>query len=292
MSQSRGVNLVRQEPFLVRLTLITMALGFLVLFLVLPLAVIFASALQKGWMAYGQAIADKNAMAAIRLTLLATMIAVALNTLFGLAAAWTVCKFSCRGRSVLVTLIDLPFTVSPVIAGLVLLLLFGAQGIFGSWFADNFPIVFAFPGIALATVFVTFPLVARELIPLMDSQGSEEEEAATVLGAKGWQTFLRVTLPSIKWGLFYSVIFCTARAMGEFGAVSVVSAAVRGQTATMTLHIENLYNEYNATAAFAVASLLALLGVVTLIVKLIVEWKTGPRDTVLPQETLRGAEDA
>jgi len=286
-------SLVRQEPPVIRLALIAVALGYLAVFLVIPLVVIFAGALEKGWATYLRALCEEEAMAAIRLTLLAAGISVALNTAFGLAAAWAICKFDFKGRSVLITLIDLPFTVSPVIAGLVFVLLFGAQGWLGPWLSEhNIKIIFAVPGIVLATVFVTFPFVARELIPLMDSQGCEEEEAATVLGAGGWQTFRRVTLPSIKWGLLYSVIFCTARAMGEFGAVSVVSGHIRGQTNTMSLHVEILYNEYNSTAAFAVASLLALLGVATLVVKLIVEWKTGQQRGILPTETLKDTEEA
>jgi sulfate transport system permease protein len=260
------------EPRAVRWVLIGIAILFLVLFLVLPLLSVFYQALSKGFGPFFAALADPDALAAIKLTLLTAVIAVPLNVVFGLAASWTIAKFDFKGKSLLLTLIDLPFSVSPVIAGLVYVLLFGAQGWLGPWLQDhNVQIIFAVPGIVLATIFVTFPFVARELIPLMQAQGSDEEEAARVLGASGWQLFRRVTLPNVKWGLLYGVILCNARAMGEFGAVSVVSGHIRGQTNTMPLHVEILYNEYNFVAAFAVASLLALLALVTLVLKLIAE---------------------
>jgi sulfate transport system permease protein len=258
----------------IQAALIALALVFIVLFLVLPLAAVFTEALRKGFGAYWQALMEPDAWAAIQLTLLTAAVAVPLNLVFGVAAAWAIAKYEFRGKSFLTTLIDLPFSVSPVVAGLIYVLVFGAQGWFGPWLAENnIKIVFAVPGIILATVFVTFPFIARELIPLMQSQGSEEEQAAVVLGASGWQTFWRVTLPNIKWGLVYGVILCNARAMGEFGAVSVVSGHIRGQTNTMPLHVEILYNEYQSVAAFAVASLLALLALVTLAVKTWVEWR-------------------
>jgi sulfate transport system permease protein len=263
----------REEPVLVRAVLIVTALAFLLLFLFAPLAAVFAGALRKGWDAYIAAIVEPDAWSAIKLTLLAAGIAVPLNLAFGVAAAWAIAKFEFRGKSLLITLIDLPFSVSPVVAGLIYVLVFGLQGWFGPWlYEHDIKIIFAVPGIVLATIFVTFPFVARELIPLMQAQGTEEEEAAIVLGASGWQTFWRVTLPNIKWGLLYGVILCNARAMGEFGAVSVVSGHVRGATNTMPLHVEILYNEYNFAAAFAVASLLALLALVTLALKALVEW--------------------
>jgi sulfate/thiosulfate transport system permease protein len=262
------------EPGWVRYTLIAVALLFLTLFLFVPLVSVFTEALKHGWDTYKAAILDEDALAAIKLTFIAAVIAVPLNLVFGVAAAWAIAKFDFRGKSVLLTLIDLPFSVSPVIAGLVYVLLFGSQGWFGAWLMDHdIKILFAVPGIVLATVFVTFPFVARELIPLMQAQGSEEEEAALVLGASGWATFFRVTLPNIKWGLLYGVILCNARAMGEFGAVSVVSGHIRGETNTMPLQVEILYNEYNFTAAFAIASLLALLALVTLAVKTFIEWR-------------------
>jgi sulfate/thiosulfate transport system permease protein len=262
----------REEPALVRLALIAAALGFLGLFLFVPLAAVFHEALKKGWQVYLAAIVHPDALSAIKLTLLAAAIAVPLNTVFGVAAAWAIAKFDFRGKNVLITLIDLPFSVSPVISGLIYVLIFGLQGWMGSWLREHdLKIIFAVPGIVLATVFVTFPFVARELIPLMQAQGKEEEEAATVLGASGWRMFWRVTLPNIKWGLLYGVILCNARAMGEFGAVSVVSGHIRGETNTMPLHIEILYNEYQFAAAFAVASLLALLALVTLAAKSFVE---------------------
>lgn len=258
----------------VRWLLTALALGFMLLFLVLPLAAVFVEALRGGWSAYAQALQEPDALAAIRLTLLTAAIAVPLNLVFGVAAAWCIAKFEFRGKSFLTTLIDLPFSVSPVVAGLIYVLVFGAQGWLGPWLAaHDIKIVFAVPGIVLATVFVTFPFIARELIPLMQAQGSDEEQAAQVLGASGWQTFWYVTLPNIKWGLIYGVILCNARAMGEFGAVSVVSGHIRGQTNTMPLHVEILYNEYQGQAAFAVATLLALLAIVTLVIKTLVEWR-------------------
>jgi sulfate transport system permease protein len=265
-----------REPTLVKWLVIAVALAFFATFLLLPLFAVFAEALRKGWAAYWAAIVAPDALSAMRLTLLAAAISVPLNLVFGIAAAWAVAKHDFRGKQVLITLIDLPFSVSPVIAGLVYVLVFGAQGWFGPWLADHgIKIVFAVPGIVLATIFVTVPFVARELIPLMQAQGREEEEAALVLGASGWQTFFRVTLPNVKWGLLYGVILCNARAMGEFGAVSVVSGHIRGETNTMPLHVEILYNEYSFAAAFAVASLLALLALVTLLIKTVVEWRTG-----------------
>ena len=258
----------------VRALLIGVALAFMVLFLVLPLAAVAAEALRKGLGAYLEALREPDAWAAIRLTLLTAAIAVPLNLVFGIAAAWCIAKYEFKGKAFLTTLIDLPFSVSPVVAGLIYVLVFGAQGWLGPWLAEHdIKIIFAVPGIVLATVFVTFPFIARELIPLMQAQGSDEEQAAQVLGASGWQTFWHVTLPNIKWGLIYGVILCNARAMGEFGAVSVVSGHIRGQTNTMPLHVEILYNEYQAQAAFAVASLLALLAIVTLLIKTVVEWK-------------------
>jgi sulfate transport system permease protein len=262
------------EPLWVRITLITLALSFSVLFLLLPLIAVFTEAFRKGWEAYLLAIIEPDALSAIRLTLLTAAIAVPLNLVFGIAASWTIAKFEFRGKSLLLTLIDLPFSVSPVISGLIYVLLFGAHGWFGAWLMEHdVQILFAVPGIILATVFVTFPFVARELIPLMQAQGNEEEEAALVLGASGWRTFWHVTLPNIKWGLLYGVILCNARAMGEFGAVSVVSGHIRGETNTMPLQVEILYNEYNFAAAFAVASLLALLALVTLALKSLIEWR-------------------
>jgi sulfate transport system permease protein len=257
----------RETP-LVKWTILALALGFFAIFLLLPLVAVFVEALRKGWETYLTALVDSDALSAIKLTLLAAAISVPLNLVFGVAAAWAIAKFEFRGKSILITLIDLPFSVSPVIAGLVFVLVFGAQGWFGGWLSEHdIKIVFAVPGIVLATVFVTFPFVARELIPLMQAQGREEEEAAVVLGARGWQVFWHVTLPNIKWGLMYGVILTNARAMGEFGAVSVVSGHIRGQTNTLPLHVEILYNEYQFSAAFAVASLLALLALVTLVIK-------------------------
>ncbi|WP_295853921.1 sulfate ABC transporter permease subunit CysW [uncultured Xylophilus sp.] len=262
------------EAAWVRYTLIGIALVFMVLFLILPLAAVFTEALRKGGGAYLEGLREPDAWAAIRLTLLTAAISVPLNLVFGVAAAWAIAKYEFRGKAFLTTLVDLPFSVSPVVAGLMYVLVFGAQGWFGPWLAaHDIKIIFAVPGIVLATVFVTFPFIARELIPLMQAQGSDEEQAAIVLGATGWQTFWHVTLPNIKWGLMYGVILCNARAMGEFGAVSVVSGHIRGQTNTVPLHVEILYNEYQSVAAFAVASLLALLALVTLVIKSIVEWR-------------------
>lgn len=262
------------EPVWMRRLLISIALLFLALFLLMPLASVFAEALRKGWSAYVAAIVEPDALSAIKLTLLTAAIAVPLNLVFGVCAAWFIAKYEFRGKSVLITLIDLPFSVSPVISGMIFVLLFGAHGWFGAWLLEHdIRILFAVPGIVLATIFVTFPFIARELIPLMQAQGSDEEEAAVVLGASGWQTFRHVTLPNIKWGLMYGVILCNARAMGEFGAVSVVSGHIRGETNTMPLHVEILYNEYNFSAAFAVASLLALLALATLALKTYIEWR-------------------
>ena len=255
--------------------LIGLALAFLLLFLLLPLAAVFAEALRQGWGAYLAGLQEPDAWAAIKLTLITALIAVPLNLVFGVAAAWCIAKYEFRGKAFLTTLIDLPFSISPVVAGLMYVLVFGANGWFGHWLAEHdIKIIFAVPGIVLATVFVTFPFVARELIPLMQAQGNDEEQAAMVLGANGWQTFWHVTLPNIKWGLLYGVILCNARAMGEFGAVSVVSGHIRGQTNTIPLHVEILYNEYQSVAAFACASLLALLALVTLVIKTVAEWKT------------------
>jgi len=262
------------EPAWLRFSLITLALTFMFLFLVLPLATVFAEALRKGFGAYFEALQEPDAWSAIRLTFITALIAVPLNLVFGVAAAWAIAKYEFTGKAFLTTLVDLPFSVSPVVAGLIYVLMFGAQGWIGPWLqAHDIKIVFAVPGIVLATVFVTFPFIARELIPLMQAQGSDEEQAAIVLGATGWQTFWHVTLPNIKWGLIYGVILCNARAMGEFGAVSVVSGHIRGQTNTVPLHVEILYNEYQSAAAFAVASLLALLALVTLAIKSVVEWQ-------------------
>lgn len=261
------------EPRWIRFTLIGIALVFMFLFLVLPLAAVFAEAFRKGLSAYFESLLEPDAWSAIQLTLITAAVAVPLNLVFGVSAAWAIAKYEFWGKSFLTTLIDLPFSVSPVVAGLIYVLMFGAQGWIGPWLAEHdIKIIFAIPGIILATVFVTFPFIARELIPLMQAQGTEEEQAAIVLGASGWQTFWYVTLPNIKWGLIYGVILCNARAMGEFGAVSVVSGHIRGQTNTMPLHVEILYNEYQSVAAFAVASLLALLALLTLVIKSVVEW--------------------
>jgi sulfate/thiosulfate transport system permease protein len=263
---------VRQEPRLVRWIVIALAVLFLSLFLVLPLVTVFAQAFARGLDAYFKALLEPDALAAIRLTLLVAVIAVALNVVFGVIAAWAIAKFEFVGKSLLITLIDLPFSVSPVISGLVFVLLFGAQGYFGAYLLEHdIQIIFALPGLVLATLLVTFPFVARELIPLMQEQGTQDEEAAISLGASGLQTFFRVTLPNVKWALLYGVLLCNARAMGEFGAVSVVSGHVRGETTTMPLYVEILYNEYKFAAAFAVASLLALLALVTLIAKALLE---------------------
>lgn len=267
-------RLANREPAWVRWSLITLALLFLVSFLVMPLGIVFIQAFSKGWSVYVSALVEPNALAAIRLTLLVAAISVPLNLVFGVSAAWAIAKFDFPGKSLLITLIDLPFSVSPVVAGLIYVLMFGLQGWFGGWLSEHdIKLIFAVPGIVMATIFVTFPFVARELIPLMQAQGTDEEEAAIVLGASGWQTFWRVTLPNVKWGLLYGVILSNARAMGEFGAVSVVSGHIRGLTNTIPLHVEILYNEYNTAAAFAVASLLALLALVTLALKSFLEWQ-------------------
>lgn len=276
------------EPAWIRFGLITLALTFMFLFLVLPLAAVFSEALRKGFDAYWSALQEPDAWYAIRLTLFVALITVPLNLVFGVAAAWAIAKYEFTGKAFLTTLIDLPFSVSPVVAGLVIVLVFGANGWFGPWLqANDIKIIFAIPGIVLATVFVTFPFIARELIPLMQAQGSDEEQAGIVLGATGWQTFWHITLPNIKWGLIYGVILCNARAMGEFGAVSVVSGYIRGQTTTMPLYVEILYNEYQSVAAFAVASLLTLLALVTLAIKSIIEYRHSREiasSVVLPPE--------
>lgn len=263
-----------REPAWLKWTVIAISLTFFTLFLLLPFIAVFVEAFRRGWGTYISALSDPDAQSAIRLTLLAAAIALPLNLAFGIAAAWAVAKFEFTGKQLLTTFIDLPFSVSPVVAGLAYVLVFGAQGWFGPWLAaHDIKILFAVPGIVLATIFVTVPFIARELIPLMEAQGRDEEEAALVLGANGWQTFWNVTLPNIKWGLLYGVILCNARAMGEFGAVSVVSGHIRGQTTTLPLHVEIIYNEYNFAAAFAVASLLALLALVTLAIKTYAEWQ-------------------
>ena len=273
-----------REANWIRWTLLSIALTFFTLFLLLPLVTVFVEALRKGWGTYLTALQEPDALAAVRLTLIAAAISVPLNLVFGVTAAWAITKFKFRGKQLLITLIDLPFSVSPVIAGLIFVLLFGAQGWFGAWLSEHdVRILFAVPGIVLATVFVTFPFIARELIPLMEAQGCEEEEAATLLGAHGWQTFWRVTLPNIKWGLLYGVILCNARAMGEFGAVSVVSGHIRGMTNTLPLQVEILYNEYNFAAAFAVASLLAMLALVTLALKTFVESRVARTLSLAPE---------
>ena len=274
--QSRDAT---REPVWVRYTLLSIALIFFLSCLILPLILVFVEAFKQGIAVYIQALVDPDTLSAVKLTLLTAAIAVPLNVVFGVAAAWSVAKFNFRGKSILTTLIDLPFSVSPVIAGLMLVLIFGTQGWMGSWLLDNdIKVLYAVPAIVLATVFITVPFVARELIPLMEAQGTEEEEAAMVLGASGWQTFWKVTLPNIKWGLIYGVILCNARAMGEFGAVSVVSGHIRGETNTLPLHVEILYNEYTFSAAFAVSSLLALLAIVTLVLKTWVELRQEKQD--------------
>jgi sulfate transport system permease protein len=264
-----------QEGPLVRWTLTGLALAFAAVFLLLPLVNVFAQALAKGWQTYWAAVTEPDSLAAIRLTITVAAITVPLNVAFGLAAAWAIAKFEFRGKSIFITLIDLPFSISPVVAGLMFVLLFGLRGYFGPWLeAHNLKVIFATPGMVLATVFVTFPFVARELVPVMQATGTEQEQAALTLGASGWQTFWHVTLPSVKWGLLYGVILCNARAMGEFGAVSVVSGHIAGLTDTMPLRVEKLYQEYNSAGAFTVASLLALLAVATLGVKTFLEWRT------------------
>ncbi|MDT3671628.1 MAG: sulfate ABC transporter permease subunit CysW [Aromatoleum sp.] len=273
------------EPRWVRLLLTGIALGFLFLFLVLPLISVFWEAFAQGAQAYWDALKDSEAKSAMLLTLTIAALVLPFNIAFGVAAAWAIAKFEFRGKSLLTTLIDLPFAVSPVVAGLIFIILFGAQGFFGDWLAANdIKIIFALPGMILATLFVTFPFVARELIPLMQAQGRDEEEAAVSLGASGWQMFWRVTLPNIKWGLMYGVILANARAMGEFGAVSVVSGHIRGETNTLPLHVEILYNEYNQIGAFAAATVLALLGLVTLVAKTIVEWRMRKETEMLTAE--------
>lgn len=268
----------RLEPRWLKPLLLGTTLLFLAIFLALPLGIVFSEALAKGWKVYWESISEPDAIAAIKLTLLVVLITVPLNTIFGVATAWLIAKFEFRGKGLLITLIDLPFAVSPVIAGLIFVLLFGSQGWFGAWLSEHdIRIVFATPGIILATLFITSPFVAREIIPLMQEQGKDEEESALTLGATGWQTFWKVTLPNIKWGLLYGVILSNARAMGEFGAVAVVSGHIRGLTTTMPLHVEILYGEYLFTAAFAVASLLTLLALVTLVLKSFIEWRIGKK---------------
>jgi sulfate/thiosulfate transport system permease protein len=279
----RGQRSLR-EPGAIGAGLTLIALVYLLLFLVVPLVAVFAQAFEKGWAAYVDAVREPMALQALRLTLLTAAVAVPLNLVFGVAAAWAIAKFDFRGKTALVTLIDLPFAVSPVIAGMIFILLFGRQGYAGPWLAAHgLKVVFAVPGLILATIFVTFPFVARELIPVMQAAGTEEEEAARVLGAGGWTTLFRVTLPSVKWGLLFGVILSNARAMGEFGAVSVVSGHIRGKTNTLPLHVEILYNEYDFQAAFAVASLLTFLALVTLVAKSVVEWRAGRRTSTEPR---------
>ena len=280
---ARRTTAATTEPRWVRWLLTGVSLVFLGLFLLVPLLAVFAQALDRGWAVYAKSLVEADALSAIRLTLVVALIVVPINTLFGVAAAWAIAKFQFVGKSLLISLIDLPYSISPVISGLVFVMLFGMQGWCGPWLnAHGIHVVFAFSGIVLATLFVTFPFVARELIPLMQAQGTEEEEAARVLGAGGLQTFWRVTLPNIKWGLLYGIILCNARTMGEFGAVSVVSGQIRGETNTMPLYVDVLYNEYNMTAAFAVASLLAVLALITLLLKSVLHWKTSQQ--VTPEE--------
>jgi len=285
IKNTKTAPVILTEPRLVRWILTGVALGYLLLFLIAPLTMVFLSAFRSGLQVYFAAIMTPEALAAIKLTLFVAVIAVPLNILFGLSASWAITRFEFPGKQWITTLIDLPFSVSPVIAGLVFVLLFGAQSYFGPWLLfHNISVIFAVPGIVLATLFITFPFVARELIPLMESQGSEEEQAAMTLGAGGWQTFFRITLPNIKWSLLYGIILCNARAMGEFGAVSVVSGHIRGQTNTIPLHVEILYNEYNFSAAFAVASLLTLLALITLILKSLVEGRTRKQLATTPED--------
>ena len=276
--KSRHLRGPLDDPDWVRATRLTIAVAFLVLFLVTPLVLVFAAAFQDGPAAFWSAIQDPVALSAVRLTVLTAIVVVPLNVLFGIAAAWAIAKFDFPGRRLLITMIDLPFSVSPVISGMLFVLLFGAHGFLGNWLEQNgIQVIFALPGIILATAFVTFPFVARELLPLMEAQENDPEEAALTLGASPWQMFRRVSLPRIKWGILYGAVLCNARAMGEFGAVSVVSGHIRGQTNTIPLHVEILYNEYQLSAAFAVASLLTVLAIVTLIAKSILEWKVGPK---------------
>jgi len=271
----KGISALTTEPLIMRLFLVAVALAFVGVVIVLPIVIVFVEAFSKGWEAYIAGITNEDALVAIKLTLLVAVIAVPLNLVFGLAASWAIAKFEFKGKSLLVTFIDLPFSVPPVISGLIYVLLFGAHSWLGVWLMDHgVQILFAVPALVIATIFVTFPFVARELIPLMQEQGTEEEEAAVLLGASGFRTFYMVTLPNIKWALLYGVLLCNARAMGEFGAVSVVSGHIRGETNTLPLHVEILYNEYNFAAAFAVASILTVLGLVTLIAKRIIERKT------------------
>jgi len=285
-TNTKGIKIGQQDPTWVRFLVISISIAFVALMLVLPLGVVFWEAFRKGVSAYLDSFQDRNAIRAIYMTCLAAGIAVPLNLVFGIAASWAIAKFNFRGKSLLIALIDLPFAISPVISGLVYILVFGMQGWLGKWLEGyGIQVIFAVPGIVLATIFVTFPFVARELIPLMQEQGSEEEWAAISLGANGWQTFWRVTLPNIKWGVLYGVLLCNARAMGEFGAVSVVSSNIRGGTNTLPLHIDALYNDYNSVAAFAMASILALLGVITLIGKTLLERK-------LQQETSSSLESS
>ena len=273
--RAQAIRTAKRDPFAVQLGLTILALLAIGLFIVLPLVAVFVQAFANGWEGYRGPVQSPETLSAIYLSLLTVGIAVPLNTLFGMAAAWAITKFQFRGKNILVTLIDIPFGVSPVISGLIYVLVFGAQGWFGGWLSDHdVQIIFAVPGIVLATTFVTFPFVARELISLMESQGTDEEEAALVLGASGWQMFWKITLPNIKWGLLYGVVLCTARALGEFGAVSVVSGHVRGQTNTLPLHVEILYNEYNYSGAFAVASLLSVIAVISLALKKVLEHKS------------------
>lgn len=280
-------NSLTDEPRWLRWTLTALALAFVALFLLTPLLAVFWEALSRGWDAYLAALLDPEAQAAIWLTLIAALLSVPLNLVFGVAAAWAIARFDFRGKSLLTTLIDLPFSVSPVVVGLMYVLLFGAQGWWGPWLMErDVQIIFAVPGIVIATLFVTFPFVARELIPLMQAQGADEEQAARVLGASGLQTFWRVTLPNVKWGLLYGIILSNARAMGEFGAVSVVSGHIRGETNTVPLHVEILYNEYNFVGAFACASILALLALLTLAVKTLVEWRMERRHQASQRRTI------
>ncbi len=273
--KSNKVKNYTTETLAVKITLISISIIFLVLLIGLPIAAVFAEAFRKGLEAYIDGISSHDAVSAIKLTLLVAAIAVPLNVVFGVLASWAIAKFDFVGKQILITFIDLPFSVSPVISGLIYVLLFGAHSMVGHWFIEhNIQIIFAVPGLVIATIFITFPFVARELIPLMQEQGTEEEEAAILLGASGWQTFWKITLPNIKWGLLYGVLLCNARAMGEFGAVSVVSGHIRGKTNTIPLHVEILYNEYNFSAAFAVASLLTILALITLILKRMVESKS------------------
>jgi len=285
LSNHGRVQQATHDPLWLRLLMISTTVSFIVIFLVLPLTIIFMEAFRDGLGAYLKSFQDPAGWHAIKLTLIATGISLPLNLVFGVAAAWAIAKFEFKGKSLLITLIDLPFAVSPIISGLIYVLLFGMQGWFGAWLSEHdLQVIFAVPGIVLATIFVTFPFVARELIPLMQEQGTDEELAAISLGASGWQTFVRVTIPNIKWGLLYGVILCNARAMGEFGAVSIVSGHIRGKTNTLPLHIEILYNEYNVVAAFAMASILAMLGLITLVLKSVFEWKVQQqlRETLEP----------